>query len=167
MEAFPFHLVSVSAIPYCLKPAARVPLRKKDMTSQLPQETIELYERILETYKEELKIDPNYSFVKHCSKWNANGEKVRSWLNRRCILISDLKNKAQELKSAQMFREAQQRGMFAQVHPETEAMSGWRSTEIPRVDIYLPGKVRLCVKKSTAMNIMALISTYAEKGGRH
>ena len=124
--------VSVSAIPYWLKPVTGVPLRKIDMTSQLPQETIELYERILKTYKEDLKIDPNYPFVKHCSKWNANDEKVCSWLNSRYILISDLKNKAQELKSAQMFKEAQQRGMFAQVHPETEVMSGWRSTEIPR-----------------------------------
>lgn len=142
-------------------------MRKKDMASQLPQETIELYERVLETYKEELKIDPDYSFVKHCSKWDVKTNKVQRWLNSRLIMISNLKDKAHELKNAQMFRDAQQRGMFAQVHPETDVMSGWRSTEIPRVDIYLPGKVRLSVKKGTAMNIISLISTYAEKGGHH
>lgn len=137
------------------------------MASQLPQETIELYERVLETYKEELKIDPDYSFVKHCSKWDVKTKKVQRWLNSRLIMIGNLKDKAHELKNAQMFRDAQQRGMFAQVHPETEVMSGWRSTEIPRVDIYLPGKVRLSVKKGTAMNVISLISTYAEKGGHH
>lgn len=96
-----------------------------------------------------------------------NTEQVKRWLNSRFIMISTLKNKAHELKNAQLFREAQQHGMFAQVHPETEAMSGWRSTEIRRVDIYFPGKVRLSVKKSTAMSIISLISTYAEKGGLH
>lgn len=42
-------------------------------------------------------------------------------------------------------------------------MAGWRNTEIPRVEIYLPGKIRLTVKKGTAANVISLISTYAEK----
>jgi hypothetical protein len=37
---------------------------------------------------------------------------------------------------------------------------------LSRVEVYLPGKIHLTVKKGTAADVISLISTYAERGGR-
>jgi len=134
--------------------------------SKLPQETLDLYSRVFETYKQEVKLNPDYPFAKHCAKWNVCVHKLNLRLCREGIFISDLKREARERLTEESIRQAQRMGTFVSIQPESEAMSGWRNTEIPRVEIYLPGKIHLTVKKGTAANVISLISTYAEKGAR-
>jgi len=90
-----------------------------------------------------------------------------SWLNRQNIFINDLKQEAKDAAAAAALDWRQRpTGTFVSVRPENEVMSGWRNTEIPRVEIYLLGKVRLSLRKTSVASIMTLLSTYAEKGGR-
>lgn len=134
--------------------------------SNLPPETLELYKRVFETYLQEIKADPDYSFAEHCAKWDVKASSLNARLCREGIFISRLKQESRDRLAEESFRQAQRRGAFVSVHPESEAMSGWRNTEIPRVEIRLPGKIRLTVKDGTASHIISLISTYAEKGSR-
>ena len=115
--------------------------------SILPPETLELYDRVFET----------------CKQWNVNASKLNQRLCREGIFINKLKQESRERLTEESIRQAQRMGAFVSIQPENEAMSGWRNTEIPRVEIYLPGKIRLTVKKETAANVISLISTYAEK----
>lgn len=133
----------------------------------MPQEKLDLYNRVLETYKQEININPDYPFKDHCAKWNVKERTLNSWLCKRGIFVSVLKQKARErLTENTLLQTAQKTGAFVSVHPEPEAMSGWRNTVIPRVVIYFSGNIRLSVKRATAADVIALISTYAEKGGR-
>lgn len=134
--------------------------------SILPPETLELYDRVFETYKQEVKLNPDYSFSSHCKQWNVNAFKLNKRLCREGIFINKLKQESRERLTEESIRQAQRMGAFVSIQPENEAMSGWRNTEIPRVEIYLPGKIRLTVKKGTAANVISLISTYAEKEAR-
>lgn len=131
--------------------------------SNLSQETLELYDQVFETYKQEIKLNPNLSFKNHCAQWNIQAYKLNDRLCRKGIFITDLKREARERLMEETIRQAQRMGSFVSIHPESEAMTGWRNTEIPRVEIYLPGKIHMSVKKGTAANIISLISTYAEK----
>ena len=137
--------------------------------SNLSQEKLDLYNRVLETYKQEVNINPDYPFKKHCEQWDINAGAVTRWLCSRGVFISVLKQEARERLEEEAFIKAQRTGTFVSVHPETEAMTGWRNTEIPLLEIFLPGKIHLSMKKGTAADAIALISTYAgkaEKGGR-
>lgn len=134
--------------------------------SNLPPEKLELYNRVFETYKQEVRLTPDYSFKQHCEKWNVNANKLNQRLCSNGIFISELKRESRERLTEEAMRQAQRMGAFVSIQPESEAMSGWRNTEIPRVEIYLPGKIHLTVKKGTAANVISLISTYAEKGVR-
>lgn len=125
-----------------------------------------MYKRVFETYLQEIKADPDYSFAEHCAKWDVKASSLNARLCREGIFISRLKQESRDRLAEESFRQAQRRGAFVSVRPESEAMSGWRNTEIPRVEIRLPGKIRLTVKDGTASNIISLISTYAEKGSR-
>ena len=142
---------------------------KKTMRSKLPQERIDFYNRVLETYKEIIKVDPNYPFNKHCEEWSVRSDRISRWLVNHNIFVSRLKEEAIERLSreaAERARSAQRVGAFVSVRPENDAMSGWRNTEIARVDVYLPGKVRLSLRKATAAEIISVVSTYAEKSSR-
>lgn len=134
--------------------------------SNLPPEKAALYDRVLETYKQEVRLNPDYSFKQHCEKWNVNANRLNQRLCSNGIFISELKRESRERLAEEAMRQAQRIGTFVSIQPESEAMSGWRNTEIPRVEIYLPGKIHLTVKKGTVSNVIALISTYAEKGVR-
>lgn len=143
---------------------------KKTMRSNLPQERIDFYNRVLETYKEIIKVDPNYPFNKHCEEWSVRSDRISRWLVNHNIFVSRLKEEAIERLSreaSERARSAQRVGAFVSVRPENDAMSGWRNTEIARVDVYLPGKVRLSLRKATAAEIISVVSTYAEKSSRY
>ncbi len=134
---------------------------------KLPPEKVELYERVYETYKQEVKLNPDYTFRAHCAKWGVKSDKLNERLCREGIFISDLRREAREALAREAIRQSQrQLGSFVSIPPESEAMTGWRNTEIPRVEVYLPGKIHLTVKKGTAADVISLISTYAERGGR-
>ena len=53
--------------------------------SNLPPETLELYKRVFETYLQEIKADPDYSFAEHCAKWDvkASSLNARLWTGLR------------------------------------------------------------------------------------
>lgn len=133
--------------------------------STLAPEKNELYNRVIETYKQKLKHNPDYPFRDHCGEYNLRAGSIVPWLNSKNIFIRNLKQEARDRLTAETIRQAHRVGAFVSVQPESEAMAGWRNTEIPRVEIYLPGKIHLTVKKGTASDVIALISTYAEKGG--
>ncbi len=130
-------------------------------------EKYETYKKVFEAYKEAVKSEPNLSFKAHCRQWSVPAFCLESWLNRQGIFINDLKQEAKDAAAvAALERRQRPTGMFISVRPENEAMAGWRKTEIPRVEIYLPGKVRLSLRKTSVASIITLLSTYAEKGER-
>jgi hypothetical protein len=130
-------------------------------------EKYETYKQVFDAYKLALKDDPDFSFKKHCRQWSISTRCMGSWLNRQNIFINDLKQEAKDAAAAAALDWRQRpTGTFVSVRPENEVMSGWRNTEIPRVEIYLLGKVRLSLRKTSVASIMTLLSTYAEKGGR-
>ncbi len=68
--------------------------------SILPPETLELYDRVFETYKQEVKLNPDYSFSSHCKQWNVNASKLNERLCREGIFINKLKQESTKVQSA-------------------------------------------------------------------
>lgn len=130
-------------------------------------ERYETYKQVFDAYKLALKDAPDLSFKAHCRQWSVPAYRLESWLNRQGIFINDLKQESKDAAAAAALERMQRpAGTFVSVRPESEVMTGWRNMEIPRVEIYLPGKVRLSLRKTSAASIITLLSTYAEKGGR-
>lgn len=129
-------------------------------------EKYDLYKKVIDTYRQAVQDNPNLSFKQHCRQWSVPAYCLQSWLNFKGIFINDIKQEARDAKAMAAIESKPRTGSFVSIRPEHEAMSGWRNTEIPRVTITLPGQVRLSLKKASAAEIISLISTYAEKGGR-
>lgn len=78
--------------------------------SNLPPETLELYKRVFETYLQEIKADPDYSFAEHCAKWDVKASSLNARLCREGIFISRLKQESRDRLAEESFRQAQRRG---------------------------------------------------------
>lgn len=133
---------------------------------RLTREEIELYHRVVDSYRELLRANPDYTFKKHCAQWSIPYPRIIAWLPRHNIFISEIQAdaRAEMLESAFQGTTTRPRvGTFVSISPENEVMGGWRNTIIPRVDIYIPGRKRITVRKTTVANVIALAATYAEQ----
>lgn len=129
-------------------------------------EKYDLYKKVIDTYRQAVQDNPDLSFKQHCRQWSVPAYCLQSWLNFKGIFINDIKQEAREARAMVVLESKQKAGSFVSIRPEHGTMTGWRNTEIPRVTITLPGQIRLSLRKVSAAEIISLISTYAEKGGR-
>lgn len=145
-------------------------LCKKKMFPIEKTEKNDLYQKIIDKYRQAVKDTPDLSFKQYCRQYGITDVKgyssITKWLEAKGIFVGEIKQEARDARAMSAFESKQRTGSFVSIRPEHEAMSGWRNTEIPRVTITLPGQVRLSLKKASAAEIISLISTYAEKGGR-
>ena len=133
-------------------------------------EKYDLYKKVIDTYRQAVQDNPGLSFKQHCRQCgitDINGySSITRWLEEKGVFVGGIKQEARDVRAMAAIESKPRTGSFVSIRPEHEAMSGWRNTEIPRVTITLPGQIRLSLKKASAAEIISLISTYAEKGGR-